>query len=245
MTSGGRIAGRAGIVTGAARGIGEATAVRLGADGARLVLSDINEAGVERVAKEIGKAGGEAIGVPCDVCDYSDVERLAKVCEEEFGPAYFAIANAGIADWSLMSDGDPDHWRRLVETNLLGAAYLVRAVLGEMKSAGEGHIVLMASIAGREAWVGEPIYIAAKHGLVGLGRSLALECDRHGIMVTLIEPGAVDTELVRATEQGRQELETLPSLAPADVADAVAYALDKPPGIRVDELMVRAIGTVS
>jgi NADP-dependent 3-hydroxy acid dehydrogenase YdfG len=111
-----------------------------------------------------------------------------------------------------------------------------------MKERGSGDIVLMASIAGRESWVGEPLYIASKWGMVGLSRSLREECAPHGVRVTVVEPTMVDTPLVRATEDGRRELEQYPALAAADVARAVVFALEQPDGVAVGEIVLRAVG---
>jgi NADP-dependent 3-hydroxy acid dehydrogenase YdfG len=240
--SSGSLAGRAGIVTGAAMGIGEAVAEALAERGAAVVGLDLDAAALEATVTRIRATGGAADAVAGDVAEYADVSAAAETCLSAHGRIDFAIANAGIGDYSLLSDGDPERWRRLLNTNLLGCAYTVRAVLPAMKTAGSGDIVLMASIAGREAWVGEPIYIASKWGMVGLSRSLRMECAPHGIRVTVVEPTMVDTPLVRATEDGRRELAEFAALSPQDVARCVAFALEQPPGVGVSEMVLRAIG---
>jgi NADP-dependent 3-hydroxy acid dehydrogenase YdfG len=100
----------------------------------------------------------------------------------------------------------------------------------------------MASVAGREAWAGEPIYIASKHALVGMGHSLRRECAPDGIAVTLIEPAIVDTPLVRSTAEGRDELERFAALSADDVGRAVVFALAQPPGVGIGEIVLRAVG---
>ena len=120
--------------------------------------------------------------------------------------------------------------------------HTVRATYPHMKDQGRGHIVLMASIAGRQTWVGEPIYIATKWGVVGFGWALRKEAMAHNVRVTMIEPGIVDTPLVRESEEGRSELERFASLSTADVARAVAFALSQPEGVAVSELMVTPVG---
>jgi NADP-dependent 3-hydroxy acid dehydrogenase YdfG len=227
------------LVTGAAKGIGAAVARACVGEGARVGILDSDSGAAEALASELGEG---ALALPADVRQYDQVAAAAEALRERFGPVTGLVANAGIGEYTLMSEGDPESWRRLLEVNVLGAAYAVRAVLGPMKERGEGHVVLMASIAGREGWPGEPIYIASKHALVGMGHSLRQECASHGVAVTLIEPAIVDTPLVRSTEEGRTELERFATLAPDDVGRAVAFALGQPAGVGISELVLRAIG---
>jgi 3-oxoacyl-[acyl-carrier protein] reductase len=236
------LAGRAGLVTGAAKGIGAAVLEAVAQRGAAVVGMDVDAAALEAAVDRVNAAGGTASAAAGDVSRDADVEAAAAACTVRHGQVDFVVANAGIGNYSLMSDGDPNAWRRLLEVNLLGAAYTVRAVLADMKRRGSGDVVLMASIAGRESWVGEPIYIASKWGMVGLARSLREECAPHQVRVTVVEPTMVDTPLVRATEDGRRELGQYPALAAADVARVVVMALEQPPGVSVGEIVLRAVG---
>jgi NADP-dependent 3-hydroxy acid dehydrogenase YdfG len=236
------VAGSAGIVTGAGRGIGEGCATLLAARGARVMLADLDEGRLQEVAAGIQEAGGQVAIKVTDVRDWMSVEALAAACVDRFGGIDFAIANAGIGSYSSIHDGDPDAWRRVVETNLLGVMHTVRATYPYMKDQRRGHIVLMASIAGRQTWVGEPIYIATKWGVVGFGWALRKEAMAHNVRVTMIEPGIVDTPLVRESEEGRSELDRFASLSTADVANAVAFALSQPEGVAVSELMLTPVG---
>jgi NADP-dependent 3-hydroxy acid dehydrogenase YdfG len=233
------LAGANVLITGAAKGIGAGVARACAAAGARVGILDVDEAGAAALAADIGDA---ALALPADVRRYDEVAGAAERLRERFGPITGLVANAGIGEYTLMSEGDPEDWRRLLEVNVLGAAYAVRAVLPEMKERRQGTVVFMASIAGREAWPGEPMYIASKHALVGMGHSLRKECSSHGVGVTLIEPAIVDTPLVRATEDGRSELERFASLDPEDVGRAVVFALGQPAGVGIGELVLRAIG---
>jgi NADP-dependent 3-hydroxy acid dehydrogenase YdfG len=117
-------------------------------------------------------------------------------------------------------------------------AHTVRATLPTLVAQGSGHVVITASISGRVTYVGEPIYIASKWALVGLGRALRKEVAPAGIRVTLIEPGIVDTPLVSGTEEGRRELALVRALDPADVARGVVFALAQPEHVDIDELMI-------
>jgi NADP-dependent 3-hydroxy acid dehydrogenase YdfG len=227
------------LITGAAKGIGAATARACVGEGARVGILDSDAGAARALATELGAA---AVALPADVRRYDELAAAAEALRQSFGPITGLVANAGVGEYTLMSEGDPESWRRLLEINVLGAAYAVRAVLGSMKERGEGSVVLMSSVAGREAWTGEPIYIASKHALVGMGHSLRQECAPAGVSVTLIEPAIVDTPLVRGTEEGRDELERFATLAATDVAHAVVFALQQPARVGVSELVLRAIG---
>jgi NADP-dependent 3-hydroxy acid dehydrogenase YdfG len=238
----GRLNGLAGVVTGAGRGIGEGCATLLAAHGARILLADVDEDGLRRVAGAIEAEGGAAVSRVTDVRDWGSVEATVGACLETYGALDFVVANAGIGDYSALDTGDPGRWRGVVETNVLGVLYTVRAALPHMKARGRGHVVLMASIAGRQTWVGEPVYIATKWAVVGLGWALRKEALQHNVRVTMVEPGMVDTPLVRSTPEGRDELARFAALGIDDVARAVAFALAQPEGVAVSEIMITPVG---
>ena len=167
------------------------------------------------------------------------LERLRDACLKHFNQIDFAVANAGIGDACSMADGDPNHWRDVIETNVLGIAYTVRATLPSMLERGDGHIVMMASVSGREAYVGEPIYSASKWAVVGLGYALRKETVGTGVRVTLIEPGLVDTPLARSHPFASAWMETIPPLHDDDIARAVAYVLTQPKYMAINELVLR------
>jgi NADP-dependent 3-hydroxy acid dehydrogenase YdfG len=161
---------------------------------------------------------------------------------DEFGRLDFVVANAGITDWGSMSDGDPQRWRDVIDTNVLGVAQTIRATMPGLVAQGRGHVVITASISGRTAYVGEPIYIATKWALVGLSKALRKEARPAGVRVSVIEPGIVDTPLVQQTAEGAAELAAVRALDPQDVARMVTFVLEQPAHVNIDEIMVSPLG---
>jgi NADP-dependent 3-hydroxy acid dehydrogenase YdfG len=235
------LSGRAGVVTGAGKGIGAAVAAELARLGAQLVICARTKTDIDDVVARISDAGGEATGIVADVRRYEDMVRLAESCMADYGKIDFAVPNAGVVVIGNMSEGDPDDWRRLVETNLLGTAYTVRATLPFMKERGRGHVVIVSSTSGRVTYTGEPMYVASKWALAGLGGCLRKEALEYGVRVTLIEPGLVDTPMIWASEEGRAELAKIQAITPEDCANAVAFALCQPPIVNITQLGVLSI----
>lgn len=231
--------GPVGIITGGLKGIGAASAVGFGRLGARLVLAARSLNGGDELIGRVREAGGEAVLESVDVRDPAAQEQLARRALSEWGQIDFLLANAGIADQSRIAAGDPDKWRAVVETNLLGVIYSCRAVLPAMETRGSGHILIMSSVSGREAYVGEPVYIASKWGQVGFAHALRLELMDTGIRVTVVEPGLVDTPLTRDNPKIRPLLSEIEPLTAEDVAEAVVYAFTQPERVAVSEIVVR------
>jgi NADP-dependent 3-hydroxy acid dehydrogenase YdfG len=225
-----RLRGRVAIITGGTSGIGAATASGLVAAGAHVVVSDLE-------AASVAKTAGITV-VQADVRRYEDMVALHDAAIAGHGRVDIVVANAGIADWGSIAEGDPQRWREVLDTNVLGVAHTLRAVTPTLIAQQAGHVVITASISGRVTYVGEPLYIASKWALVGLGRTLRKELAPAGVRVTLVEPGIVDTPLVSGTAEGRAELEQVRALHPEDVADAILYALSRPAHVDVDELML-------
>jgi len=231
--------GPVGIVTGGLKGIGAACALEFGRLESRMVLAARSLAGGQGLVSRIREAGGDAVLESVDVRDPVAQERLARRALDEWGRIDFLLANAGVADQSRVSEGDPERWRDVVETNLLGVIYSCRAVLPTMLDQGSGHILIMSSVSGRESYVGEPVYIATKWGQVGFAHALRLELLEPGIRVTVIEPGLVDTPLTRDNPKVRPLLDEIEPLMAEDVARAVVFAFQEPSRVAVSEIVIR------
>jgi NAD(P)-dependent dehydrogenase (short-subunit alcohol dehydrogenase family) len=197
-----RFAGRVAVVTGAASGIGRATALRLAREGAAVACIDRDGAGADAAAEAVRAAGARAAGVTCDVASSAEVDAAARRVEVELGPVH-ALANvAGIGDVAGLDGIEhlPDErWQRVLDVNLNGAFFWCRALLPGMASRGAGAVVNVSSLAGRSKSANANYaYTASKAGLLGLTRHLAFDYGRRGVRVNAICPGGVDTPMLRA-----------------------------------------------
>jgi NADP-dependent 3-hydroxy acid dehydrogenase YdfG len=227
------------VITGAATGIGRACAYAFGRAGAAIVLVSLPGPELSKTADELRTAGVWVHPAAADVRDFAAIERA--VGEVAAGPGRIdvLVASAGVADQSSIIDGSPQRWQAVVETNLLGVANAIRAVAPVMTRAGSGDIVMIASASGRDTYVGEPLYIASKWGVVGLGHAVRKELQSSGIRVALVEPGLVDTPLTRGSPAVRKLVEAGGALLPEDVADAVTWLVARPRRATVSELVIR------
>jgi len=185
------------LITGAASGIGRATALEAHAEGARLLLSDVNAQDGEALAAEIGEQGGTAVFAPCDVTREAEVEALVARATQELGRLDGAFNCAGILGTVAMTtDIVLDDWRRILDVDLNGVFLCTKHELKVMAAQGSGSILNMASAAGLVGWPGAAGYVAAKHGVVGLTKAAALEFAGQGIRVNSICPSYVETPMV-------------------------------------------------
>jgi uncharacterized protein len=194
-----RVAGKVCVVTGASSGIGEATARALAAGGAMVVLAARREERIARVAGEIRQMGGKAHPVRCDVTSLADVEGLVAETERTFGRCDVLVNNAGVPGGGTFTELTLDQIERVTAINFVGVLRCTKLFL-PMVLESRGHIVNVASIAGRYAIPGSAVYTAAKHAIVGLSESLYQELAPRGVMVTSVNPGLVATEGFPMTE---------------------------------------------
>jgi NAD(P)-dependent dehydrogenase (short-subunit alcohol dehydrogenase family) len=212
----GALDGRVAVITGAASGIGLATAQRFKTEGAQVVVVDRNADDGERVAKEL-----EGVFVAADVSDPGAWRNVVETAERELGGVDVAYLNAGVttqnADITTLTD---DQYRRVVGANVDGVVFGARAVTPAIERRGGGAIVATASLAGLIAFAPDPIYTMTKHAVVGLVRSLAPHLQAKGITINAVCPGIVDTPLV-GEARSRIEAAGFPMMPPEDIADAV------------------------
>jgi NAD(P)-dependent dehydrogenase (short-subunit alcohol dehydrogenase family) len=228
----GDLEGRAGIVTGAAGGIGRACAVALGAQGAAVVVTDLERQraqGEETVAL-VEAAGGRAVFVPGDVAREEDQEHLVEACVASFGSLDFAHNNAGIELHGTVEETAVADWDALMDVNLKGVWLGLKHQMAYMRSHGGGSIVSTSSLAGVMGFPGFAAYIAAKHGVIGLTRAAAIEGAEAGIRVNAIVPTIVRTPMVERFAPDQEARLTAPQAIkrfsePSEVAEAVVWLI--------------------
>jgi NADP-dependent 3-hydroxy acid dehydrogenase YdfG len=245
-----QLRGAVAVVTGASAGIGEATAVALARHGANVVLAARRLDRLESMAERITRAGGTALAVPCDVTDHKELQTLRRVVLEAFGPVDVLVNNAGIPGGGDLVELDYDQIRRVVEVDVLGVMFGTRAFLPGMLARGRGHVVNVASLAGRFLAPGASVYTASKHAVVAFSEAMNITTAPKGVFVTSVNPGFIPTEgfsgegprvlkvtldqvsaaIVRAVRDGKAPIVDVPRwagwahLVPAPLYRAVAGA---------------------
>ncbi len=185
------------VVTGAASGIGAAIAQLLAASGAKVLVADLDEDGAKSVADAIETKGGTAAAFAVDVSDALEVEAMVDAARRQYGGLHLAVNNAGIGGASAPTGEYPlESWHKVIATNLDSVFYGMRYQIPAILASGGGAIVNMASILGSVAFANAPAYVAAKHGIVGLTKTAAIEYARHGIRINSIGPAFIDTPLL-------------------------------------------------
>jgi NAD(P)-dependent dehydrogenase (short-subunit alcohol dehydrogenase family) len=224
------------LVTGAARGVGEAVALRLASLGARVLLVARDTQRLNEVQQQIQNAGGQATVLPCDLTDPAAIARLGEQVAREHKRCDILINNAAIGgDGRSLHEIDPADWDRLMDTNLRAPYLLIRAFAPMMIAARSGHIVNISSLAGRNPLPNNAAYAASKWGLNGLTYSVAEELRQYNIRVSVVAPGSIDTHFGDPST-GKDPAK---KLQPDDVAAVVATIVTQAPQSFISEVLMR------
>jgi NADP-dependent 3-hydroxy acid dehydrogenase YdfG len=216
------------VITGASTGIGAATARQAADAGYSVVLAARSQDKLEALVSELGEQ--KALAVPADVTSWEDNERLIAAALERFGRIDVVFANAGFGAARGWLKETPEHWRDMVLTNVLGAAYTLRAAIPAVKDT-KGHLLVTGSVAGRRALPGS-LYSCTKWAITAMGEAVRQDLNDTGVRVTVIEPGMVDTPFFdNGAGPG--------ALKPEDIARAVMYAVSQPDHVDVNEILIR------
>jgi NADP-dependent 3-hydroxy acid dehydrogenase YdfG len=232
------------VITGASSGLGESTAKLLARHRAKVVLGARRKYRIDAVVKEISAAGGKAIGFTADVTKLAEVEALIKEAVDSFGRVDVIVNNAGIMPIAPMAALKVEEWDRMIDVNIKGLLYGVAAVLPIMQKQKSGHIINIASVIGIKVFApGGVVYGATKSAVRVLTEGLRMELHSQNIRCTMISPGAVATELPESSseEETRKNLREFYKIAiPADsIARAIAYAIEQPAEVEIDEIVIR------
>jgi len=235
------------IITGASSGIGWATAIELAKHNVKVVCAARRKDRLGQIEKDIVANGGRAIGVHCDVTKREDVFNMVEKARSTFGPIDILINNAGVMPLSFMDRTQVDEWEKTIDVNIKGVLFGVAACLPEMIERKAGHIVNVSSIAGKRLFPGGAVYCASKFAVHALSEGLRSELSEHNIRVTCIAPGWVETELQDhvtderilerwSASKAESQIKPLDSI---DIANAILYALQSPPVVGVNEVVIR------
>ncbi|MEH2265437.1 SDR family oxidoreductase [Nostoc sp.] len=230
------------IITGASSGLGEATAKRLAASGAKLMLAARREDRLKELVTAIAKSGGTATYQVIDVTDRAQVEALAKKTLSTYGRIDVLINNAGLMPLSPLDQVKVEEWDRMIDVNIKGVLYGIAAVLPIMRQQKSGHVINLSSVAGHKVFAGSAVYCATKYAVRAISEGLRLESNGE-IRSTNISPGAVATELTttisdKDTAARMNEFYAIAIDADA-IARAIVYAIEQPGDVDVNEIIIR------
>ena len=237
--------GRTALVTGASSGIGHATALAFAQAGARVAVAARRSERLEELTRRIREAGGEAVVITADFSIEAEAQRAVHEAERAFGRLDILVNNAGVMYLEPVIEADLARWRHMFELNVLGLIAATQAALPGMRERGDGHVVNIASTAGRIATPTAAAYAGTKFAVVAFSEALRKEVFRDRIRVSVVEPGVVETELREhighgATQKAINEwAESLRQLQADDVARAILYCVTQPPHVCINEILMR------
>lgn len=231
-----QLEGQVALVTGAGRGIGRAIARALGAAGAHVVAAARSRKEIETVAREITAAGGHAMALPLDIAQEDHVGAAFAQVREELGRLDVLVNNAGIGRFGPLVDFASADLKQVVAVNLLGTFWCCQQAMRLMIPQRRGYIINISSVVGFKGYPNQAAYTATKHAVMGLTKSLAVEAQPHGIRVSAILPGGVDTGMVG---DARPDLDRSILMRPEDIAQSVMFLLSLSEKAAVDEIYIR------
>jgi NADP-dependent 3-hydroxy acid dehydrogenase YdfG len=245
-----RLDGTVALITGASSGIGEATARRLAAQGAAVAVAARRKDRLDALVEEIEGDGGEALAIEADVTDQQQAIGLVERTASELGRLDTLVNNAGVMLLGPIIDAPTDEWDRMIALNLQGLLYCTHAAVPHLLKAAEGEprnvadVVNISSVAGRVAREGSGVYNLTKWGVGAFTESLRQELTKRSVRASLVEPGAVATELTdhlreEIREQTEQRFAGMEKLESEDIADAIAYIVTRPRRAAVNEVLIR------
>ena len=239
------LSGRVALVTGASSGIGEATAVALAEAGAAVAIGARRRDRLEGLAERLTATGAKVATLDLDVTDEASCRDAVARTRSELGGLDVLVNNAGVMLLGTIVGADPEDWRRMISTNVLGLMYMTHAAIDGMVEQGSGDIVNISSTAGRTARAGAGVYNASKWAVNAFSESLRQEVTARGVRISLVEPGAVATELTDHITQPDAKADIqrmvggMTPLQAEDVARAIVYVVTQPPHVAVNEVLVR------
>jgi len=245
-----RLKGTVALVTGASSGIGEATARTLAAQGARVAMVARRVENLEKIAKDIAGQGHTALAIEADVTDQEQVIAAVERTVGDFDRLDIVVNNAGVMLLGPIPGAPTEEWDRMIDINLKGLMYMTHAALPHLLEAAQtserkaADLVNISSVAGRSANAGAGVYNLTKFGVGAVSEALRQEVSRKGVRVSIIEPGAVATELTEHIRPGiREKAEerwgSMTTLSAHDIADAIEYAVTRPAHVSINELLIR------
>jgi NADP-dependent 3-hydroxy acid dehydrogenase YdfG len=233
------VSGKSILITGGTTGIGRATALLLASQGARVMIFGRHDRELEDAMNDIRKTGGEVMGLTADAASPGDVKRIFEQVDRQMDKLDILINNAALGYNSIM-EGNYNEWQYVIGTNLLGYMAIAHEAIERMKANGSGHIVNLGSMSADVREKGSSVYVATKAGIQGFTEALRKEVNQHGIKVTLIEPGAVGTDMQpQPPYEQRQLQEKMEMLKAEDIAACIYYAITQPKRCDVVTIQIR------
>lgn len=227
------------LITGGTTGIGRATAILLAAQGARVMIFGRHEQELEEALKDIQAAGGKVKGLTADAANPEDIQRVFREFDRQMGSLDILINNAALGYNSIM-EGNYQEWQYILQTNLLGYMAMTHEAIERMKTSGGGHLVNIGSMSADVREKDSSVYVATKAGIQGFSEALRKEVNPLGIKVTLIEPGAVGTDMQpQSPAEQRRLIEKMEMLRAEDIAASILYTVTQPKRCDVVMLQIR------